>query len=166
MTGFYRPRSSNRYLRMWRGYQRGGGLVYCPDKGDYVLFSDCQKCPKFGVWEKGDLQRCKHEYEELKSKGFYAKDQDEWLEYLRDLDPKTYQRLIEEERERERVLAETETENVTEKQEENGEEGETESTKEQEKPPDEDNEDEEHEEDDNDEDEEEEDDDDESDDWW
>jgi len=161
MTGFYRPRSSNRYLRMWRGYQRGGGLVYCPDKGEHVLYSDCQKCPKFGVWEKGDLQRCRHEYEELKSKGFYAKDQDEWLEYLRDLDPKTYQRLIEEERERERVLAETETENVTEKQEE----GETESTKEQEKPPDEDNEDEEDEGDDNDEDEKE-DDDDESDDWW
>jgi len=160
MTGFYKPRSSNKYLRMWRGYQRGGGLVYCPDKGDYVLFSDCQKCPKFGVWEKGDMQRCKHEYEELKSKGFYAKDQDEWLEYLRGLDPKTYQRLIEEERERERVLLEeTGTEHVPEKQEESGEEGETESTKEQEKPPDEDNEDEEHEEDDNDEDEEEEDDD-------
>ena len=57
----------------------------CPEKGR-VLYSTCLRCPKYKNWsgEKDDLPQCKHEYEKLKSEGYYAADQDEWEEHMRD----------------------------------------------------------------------------------
>lgn len=114
MTHFFRPRSSNKYIRM-RGVQgRYTGPVpdhICPETGEEVSYYHCaSECPKYGIHVKGDLPRCKYEYEELKSSGFYARTEEEWLDHLQEADPETWQRLIEEKRNNERVLAEMEAE--------------------------------------------------------
>jgi hypothetical protein len=114
MTGFFRPRSSNKYLGM-RGV-RGlyNGIVpphVCPETGENVSYYTCaSECTKWGIHTEGDVHRCKYEYEELKSSGFYARTEDEWLEHLQVAEPDTYRRLIEEKREKERVIAEMEAE--------------------------------------------------------
>ncbi|RKY12743.1 MAG: hypothetical protein DRP65_00035 [Planctomycetota bacterium] len=158
MPGFYRPRSSNKYMKMSgrRGHSGGvPGRNYCPETGEEVLYSVCAQCSKYGVWEEGDLQRCRYEHDELKKAGFYSNNQDKWLEYLHDLDPKTWQELIEEKRNTERVLAEMEAEKSGAVAETEQEEPHAESNKEDEQvnPSDKGDEDEEDEDDD-------------SDDWW
>jgi hypothetical protein len=112
MSDFYRPRRSNKYIRR-RGPGGYDGPVpphTCPETGQEVTYYYCaSECPKYGVHIDGDVPRCRHEFEKLRSEGYYAKG-DEWLEYLEDLDPQTWQRLIEEKRNRERVLEEMENE--------------------------------------------------------
>ena len=110
MRKFFRPRFSGPYRSFGIRRPRMGATVYCPERDEDVTYYQCIECPQFGVWEDGDLERCKFEAEDLRSKGYYAKDQDEWFEYLHDLDPKTWQQLIEEKRNRERVLEEMEAE--------------------------------------------------------
>jgi hypothetical protein len=113
MKGFFTGRPWFRMpdFRGWGTRYRGmQGTRYCPDAGEQVLYSDCLGCPKYGVWEEWDLERCRYEYQERKEKGLYAKSQEEWEEYLHDLDPETWREAIEERRTRERVLAEMEAE--------------------------------------------------------
>lgn len=88
-----------------RGFSRGPAPPHiCPENGEEVSYYTCaSRCPKHGVHAEGDLPRCVHEYEKLKSEGFYARTQEEWLEHLHDADPEEWQRLVEEEKERERV---------------------------------------------------------------
>jgi hypothetical protein len=112
MTRFFRPRRSNKYLRMSGGGRPAVPLVYCPEMGEEVPYTHCFECPHFRVFAEGDIERCRYEYEELKQRGYYAKDQDEWLEYLHDLDPETWQELIEQKENMERVRAEMEAEQL------------------------------------------------------
>jgi len=89
---------------------RGHGLVYCPERNEKVLYSECLECPNFKVWEEGDIERCKYEYEELKRIGHYSDGEEQWLRHLKESDPETYRRLMEEKENQKRVRAEMEAE--------------------------------------------------------
>lgn len=103
--GRFRPQ---RIGRLPRSY--GGALVYCQKRGEEIPVGRCESCPEFGVWHAEDLARCRFEFEGLRSRGHYAETQEEWMEYLKDLDPATYRELREERENRERVLGEMEEE--------------------------------------------------------
>lgn len=94
----------------WRKSALKGGTVYCPEQDDDVLRVDCVDCQLYGVWREGDLEMCKHEYEERKRNGLYAETEEEWLAYLEQADPETWQKLIEEQRNHQRVREEMEAE--------------------------------------------------------
>lgn len=89
-----------------RSYRRGGALRFCEELGREVSYEQCLECPNFGEWEDGDMKRCKYEYESLKSQGYYARTEGDWLGYMEKLDPENWKRLAEEKRNRKRVQAE------------------------------------------------------------
>ena len=108
MRGFYRygmrpPRFG------FTGYDR---VVECPESGCTVECSDCHGCENYGVWRKGDAAMCWHEYRELKSQGYYVPGQQGWMGYLRNADPETWKRLVEEEKNNERVRQELKQESA------------------------------------------------------
>jgi hypothetical protein len=102
MRGFYRGSRP-------RGYRGPVPQHICPDTGEEVSYFMCaSRCPKYAVHTEGDPPRCVYEYEELKSSGFYARTEEEWLDHLHDAEPETWQRLVEEKKSRERVSEEIE----------------------------------------------------------
>ena len=113
MKRFSNKRNGWNTNRAWRKDARYGGVVDCPQAGEAVLRVDCLGCSSYGVWHTGDNERCKYEYEDMKNRGLFAKDQDEWLEHLHNADPDTWRDLIEEKRNNERVRSEIEMENRT-----------------------------------------------------
>lgn len=114
MRDFFRPGRWYRYpeFRGSRPYRRVDSVIWCPEKGEEILQSTCVDCPKYGVWEKGDCALCWYEYKQLKAQGHYAKDQEEWLGYLHELDHELWSRLVEEERNRKRVVEKMEAESA------------------------------------------------------
>jgi hypothetical protein len=112
MRPFFGPRGSGKYRWLSGGGRPAVPYVYCPEMGEEVLYTHCFECRHFKVWADGDVERCLYEYQELRQRGFYAKDDDEWLEYLHDLDPATWQLLIEQKENMERVRAEMEAEQL------------------------------------------------------
>lgn len=106
----YGPWSRLQRFRPRPTYGGGGRFYDCPETSGKVTWYDCLECPLCKEWEPGDLKKCKYEYEELKSRGFYAKSQEEWEEFLLKNDPELGQEVIEERRTRERVAAEVEAE--------------------------------------------------------
>lgn len=96
MRGYHRFGIGPRRSR-FTGYDKP---VECPESGGTVEFCECLGCEQYQVWRKGDAPRCRHEFEELKSEGYYKPGQEGWMEYLKNAAPDTYERLKEEEESR------------------------------------------------------------------
>ena len=69
----------------------------CPDSGEEVSYLVCARCRLFvRPMDGSGLRLCWYDEQERRTSGFYARTQDEWEGFLRELDPETYRRLQDE----------------------------------------------------------------------
>ncbi len=78
--------------------------IDCPESGKKVTFARCLSCDNFQVWHEKDeaesIKRCKYEFEDLKSRGYYDGT---WNDHPENFDPETWDRLQPERENNERV---------------------------------------------------------------
>lgn len=63
--------------------------VFCPPQGREISFAYCLECPEYRVWhaKDGGFRRCRHEYADLASRGYYDGT---WDDHPENFDPETF----------------------------------------------------------------------------